>query len=97
MLYLLAQEPPRYRYAYAWPFVVDFHDGRYSNDLMQRLRASLPKHVVLQDGDATPWVTGRPESSLEFLTQFEDLNTFLAKSYEVIETTERFRLLERRD
>ncbi|GAA6149482.1 hypothetical protein NBRC116586_25440 [Pseudooceanicola nitratireducens] len=97
MLYLLAQEPPRYRYAYAWPFVVDFHDGRYSDDLMHRLRAAPPKHVVLQDGDATPWVTGRPESSLEFLAKFEDLNAFLTESYEVIETTERFRLLERRD
>lgn len=96
MLYLLAQEPPRYRYPYAWPFVVDFHDGRYTADLMARLRADPPKHVVVQDGDGTPWVTGRPQSSAEFLALFPELSAFLA-GYDEIDRTERFRLLQLRD
>ncbi|WP_375172602.1 ArnT family glycosyltransferase [Pseudooceanicola sp.] len=97
MLYLLAQEPPRYRYPYAWPFVVDFHDGRYTDDLMRRLAADPPKHIVVQDHDATPWATGRPESSAEFLALFPELRTFIEVGYEEVDRTERFRLMERRD
>ncbi|WP_136637359.1 ArnT family glycosyltransferase [Pseudooceanicola onchidii] len=97
MLYLLAQEPPRYRYPYAWPFVVDFHDGRYSADLMDRLRADPPRHIVVQDGDATPWVTGRPQSSAEYLQLFPELKDFIEAGYEQVEATDRFRLLQRRD
>lgn len=97
MLYLLAQEPPRYRYPYAWPFVVDFHDGRYTADLMARLGAHPPKHIVVQNRDATPWVTGRPQSSADFLALFPELNAFIEQSYDPVLTTDRFRLLERRD
>jgi hypothetical protein len=95
MLYLLAQEPPRYRYPYAWPFVVDFHDGRYTADLMQRLTANPPKHIVVQDQDGTPWVTGRPESSAEFLELFPELKGFIDAGYTEIAQTDRFRLYER--
>lgn len=97
MLYLLVQEPPRYRYPYAWPFVVDFHDGRYTADLMARLEADPPKHIVVQDGDGTPWVTGRPESSAQFLEMFPELRTFIDAGYEDIEKTDRFTLLQRRE
>lgn len=97
MIYYLVQEPPRYRYPYAWPFVVDFHDGRYTDDLMTRLASDPPKHIVVQEGDATPWVTGRTQSSAEFLALFPELRTFIDLSYEEIERTERFRLLQRQD
>lgn len=95
MLYLLAKEPPRYRYAYAWPFVVDFHDGRYTQDLLDRLNATPPKHIVIQDKDATPWVTGRPQSSARFLDLFPQLNTFINENYQEIDKTDRFRLMQR--
>lgn len=95
MLYFLAQEPPRYRYPYAWPFVVDFHDGRYTDDLMSRLQANPPKHIVIQDQDATPWVTGRPESSAEFLALFPELRTFIELNYTEIDRTDRFTLMHR--
>ena len=95
MLYLLAKEPPRYRYPYAWPFVVDFHDGRYTHDLMTRLEADPPKHIVVQDQDGTPWVTGRPESSAEFLQIFPELRTFIEINYEEIAANERFTLMQR--
>ncbi|EAQ04715.1 hypothetical protein OB2597_05515 [Pseudooceanicola batsensis HTCC2597] len=97
MLYLLVGEPPRYRYPYAWPFVVDFHDGRYTGDLMTRLVSDPPRHIVVQHGDGTPWVTGRPESSAEYLEQFPVLDAFIQGGYTEIDRTERFRLLERRD
>jgi len=97
MLYLLAQEPPRYRYPYAWPFIVDFHDGRYTDDLMRRLAEDPPKHIVIQDRDGTPWVTGRPQSSAEFLTLFPELRTFIELGYTEVESTDRFRLMERKN
>ena len=95
MIYFLAEEPPRYRYPFAWPFVVDFHDGRYTPDLMARLAANPPRHVVIQNSDATPWVTGRPESSAEFLALFPELSSFFAAHYTPVAETEKFTLLER--
>jgi hypothetical protein len=64
---------------------------------MTRLAADPPKHIVVQEGDATPWVTGRTQSSAEFLALFPELRTFIDLSYEEIDRTDRFRLLQRRD
>ena len=96
MLYFLQKEPPRYRYPYSWPFVVTFYDGRYTADLMDRLETVPPKHIVVQTGDATPWVTGRAESSKEFLESFDPLSEFIDTRYELIEEMPRFELWELR-
>lgn len=95
-LYLLLQEPPRHRYPYAWPFVVRFHDGRYTDDLMTRLTENPPRHIIVQDGDATPLVTGREESSAGFLNQFPALTHFIDEAYDPVDSTARFTLWERR-
>lgn len=96
VLYFLVEEPPRYRYPYAWPFVVDFYDERYTSDLLERLRASPPRHFIVQKNDATPWVTGRPESSAEVLPQVHSLNDFLKDGYQLVLSTPRFDLFEKR-
>jgi len=97
VLYFLIEEPPRYRYPYAWPFVVDFYDDRYTNDLLERLRERPPRHFVVQKNDATPWVTGRPESSAEALPQIYPLDRFLKDGYRLILSTPRFDLFERNE
>mgnify|MGYP006278145147 FL=1 len=94
MLYFLQQEPPRYRYPYSWTFLVDFHDGRYTADLMARLEADPPRHIVVQKQDATPWVTGRAESSHEFLQSFAPLAGFIDRRYRLVDEVPRFELWE---
>jgi hypothetical protein len=94
MLYFLQGEPPRYRYPYSWPFLVDFHDGRYYDDLITRLHADPPKHIVVQSRDATPWVTGRNQDSRDFLEDFQPLSDFLQTRYRLIESVPRFELWE---
>lgn len=95
VLYFLVEEPPRYRYPYAWPFVVDFYDDRYTHDLLERLQVAAPRHFVVQKNDATPWVTGRPESSAEVLLEINPLNSFLRDGYSLVLSTPRFDLFER--
>lgn len=95
VLYFLVEEPPRYRYPYAWPFVVDFYDDRYTHDLLERLQAAPPRHFVVQKNDATPWVTGRPESSAEVLLEISPLKSFLEDGYSLVLSTARFDLFER--
>ncbi|MEM7722358.1 MAG: glycosyltransferase family 39 protein [Pseudomonadota bacterium] len=94
MLYFLQREPPRYRYPYAWPFVVHYHDGRYTDDLITRLTEEPPRHIVVQDEDATPWVTARDQSSREFLWDFPELSAFVSERYRLVESHPRFELWE---
>ena len=95
-LYLLLEQPPRHRYPYAWPFVVRFHDGRYTQDLIDRLSENPPGLIIVQDGDATPLVTGRHQSSAAFLNDFKELSDFLDQKYEPVESSPRFTLWQRR-
>jgi hypothetical protein len=97
MLYFLADEPPRYRYPYSWPFMVNYYDGRYTQDLLNRLRANPPTQFVLQSKDATPWVTQNPKSSDEMLAEYPALTEFLAQNYHLVAKQARFALYERND
>lgn len=92
MLYFLQKEPPRYRYPYAWPFVVNFHDGRYTDNLIALLEAAPPLHIVVQKHDATPWVTGRNQSSEEYLASVPELREFIENRYWLVEEVQRFQL-----
>jgi len=97
MLYFLVEEPPRYRYPFAWPFAVDFYDGRYTDDLLARLAADPPQHFVVQKKDATAWITNRRESSDELLKQIAPLHDFLQKNYWLVNSHPRFDLYELRE
>ena len=96
MLYFLVETPPRYRFPYSWPLMVDFYDGRYNRDLLDRLKAAPPDQFVVQSQDATPWATGNEKSSDEMLTEFPELEQFLALNYQIVEVHPRFSLYERR-
>ena len=96
MLYYLSGHPPTYRYPYAWPFVVSYYDGRYSNDLMTRLEARPPDFFVVQSGDATPWVTGQSRDSRAMLEKFPQLKAFLTANYTKTEELEGFDIWRRR-
>ncbi|WP_375689881.1 ArnT family glycosyltransferase [Pseudooceanicola sp. LIPI14-2-Ac024] len=97
MLYFLAGEPPRYRYPYSWPFLLDYYDGRYTADLLERLRADPPDQFVVQVDDATPWVTYNERDSEEMLAAFPALEAFLSDNYDLVETRPRFKLYELRE
>jgi hypothetical protein len=92
-------EPTKCRALHEWPlrraFVVDFYDDRYTHDLLERLQVAAPRHFVVQKNDATPWVTGRPESSAEVLLEINPLNSFLRDGYSLVLSTPRFDLFER--
>ena len=90
MLYFLAESPPYYRYAYNWPFMVSYYDGRYTDDLLARLRSDPPAQFVVQKEDATPWVTYRAESSDQMLHEYPALETFLRDNYHLATSTPRF-------
>lgn len=93
-LYFLQETPPKYRYPYIWPFSVDFYDGRYTSDLLDRLKRSPPKYFVVQKNDATPWVTGHGLDSQKILQNHLDVNNYLIENYEKILQTDRFNLWE---
>lgn len=95
MLYYLVDVPPRYRYAYAWPFMVDYYDGRYTQDLLDRLMADPPAQFVVQSQDATPWVTYNEKSSDEMLAAYPALEQFLTQNYHLVEKRPRFALYAR--
>jgi len=97
MLYFLAEVPPRYRYVYSWPFMVDYYDDRYTQDLLDRLRADPPTQFVVQSQDATPWVTYNEKSSDEMLVDYPALVQFLTRNYQLVEKRPRFTLYERND
>jgi hypothetical protein len=95
VLYLLQNEPPRYRYPYSWPFVVSFHDGRYSGDLMARLTADPPDVLVVENGDATPHVTGTDADSRAAVALVPGLETFISTNYRIVRSLQRFDILRR--
>lgn len=97
MLYFLTETPPRYRYPYSWPFLVNHYDGRYTQDLLDRLQADPPAQFVLQSKDATPWATGTPKSSDEMLADYPALTAFLAQNYHLVARQPRFSLYARND
>jgi len=97
MLYFLTDVPPRYRYPYSWPFMVNYYDGRYTQDLLDRLRANPPKQFVVQSKDATPWATYNPKSSNEMLAEYPALTAFLAQHYHLVAKQARFALYELND
>ncbi|WP_281281308.1 glycosyltransferase family 39 protein [Aliiroseovarius halocynthiae] len=94
MLYFLAETPPRYKFPYAWPFMVAHNDGRYDSDLLNRLKTVPPTHFVVQLQDATPWATGNPRSSEGQLQHFPELLAFLNENYSQIEEHSRFKLFQ---
>jgi hypothetical protein len=95
-LYFLAGDPPHYRYPYSWTFAVNFYDGRYTDDLLTRLRADPPAFFVVQDHDATPPVTGREESSAELLPLYPRVEAFLYENYNLIRESQVFRIYARK-
>ncbi|MEQ9642365.1 MAG: glycosyltransferase family 39 protein [Alphaproteobacteria bacterium] len=96
-LYFLQDASPAYRYPYAWPFAVTYYDGRYTDDLLGRLRQAPPAHVVVQKGDATPMVTGRNLDSWAILALHPKIEAFLTGRYAKVEDTPRFELWQRTD
>jgi 4-amino-4-deoxy-L-arabinose transferase-like glycosyltransferase len=94
-LYFLQDAVPIYRYPFIWPFAADYHDGRYTADLMARLAASPPTFFIVQKQDATPSVTGRQMDSRDLLQLYPGVDGFLTGGYMKIETTPRFELWRR--
>ena len=94
MLYFLVEEPPRYRFAYSWPFMLSYYDGRYTSDLLNRLNADPPKQFVVQSQDATPWVTYNSKSSAQMLLEYPAIAQFLKDNYQLVEERLRFELYE---
>jgi hypothetical protein len=80
-LYFLQGVPPRHRFPYAWPLVVDFSDGRYVPELMTRLRSDPPQFFIVQDDDATSHVTGHEFTSKEMLSRIAPLHDFVTNTY----------------
>ncbi|MCE5974956.1 glycosyltransferase family 39 protein [Sinirhodobacter sp. WL0062] len=94
MLYFLVESPPHYRYVYNWPFMVSYYDGRYTEDLLTRLRADPPAQFVVQKEDATPWVTYREESSDQMLHEYPALEAFLRDNYHLVSSEPKYDLYE---
>ncbi|WP_343080813.1 ArnT family glycosyltransferase [Ostreiculturibacter nitratireducens] len=89
-IYLLQRTPPRHRYPYSWPLVVNFHDGRYTQDLLDRLRSSPPDIILVQKQDEVPLVTGHRLDSREMLDAFPELKSFLTGRYRLLRTLSRY-------
>lgn len=94
-LYFLQGQPPLHRFPYSWPFIVSFYDGRYTADLLVRLRADPPDYIVVQSGDAVPWVTANADDSRAALAKLPRIDGFVADGYVPVMRDERFELLKR--
>ena len=90
VVYLLADEPPRYRHPYAWALVVDFHDGRYTPDLMGRLQENPPVNFIVGHHDETPHVTGHDRDSAQSLPLIPELQAFVTDNYTQVYDSEYF-------
>lgn len=95
-LYFFQRQPPLHRFPYSWPFIVHFHDGRFTEDLMGRLQAAPPDYIVVQHEDATPWVTGNRNDSRSQLREIPRLQAFIHDHYRLSMETERFDLWRRK-
>ncbi|MGR3661020.1 MAG: glycosyltransferase family 39 protein [Paracoccaceae bacterium] len=94
-LYFLQEYSPRYRYPYAWPFSVDFYDGRYSQDLLKRLEKKPPRFFIVQKKDATPWATGHQLDSRKVLELLPSIQNFLESNFELVFEADKFDLWEK--
>ena len=89
-LYFLAGKVPVSRFIYSWPLVVNFHDGKYTVELMKGLTKSRPDIFVVQSGDATPHVTGEDRDSAQMLAAFPMLERFLKENYTSVQKVGRY-------
>lgn len=89
-IYFLQEIPPAHRFPYAWPFAVNFYDGRYTSDLMSRLQANPPEFFVVQKEDTTPFVTGHEFDSAAILDRNVRLRAFLDSRYKRVHEQNRF-------
>lgn len=94
LLYFNTKRVPQHRYPYSWPFLVTFGDQRYADDLLARLNAAPPDVLVVENGDATGWVTGQDMDSREALPGVPGLQSFL-EGYTKIGETPRYEYYRR--
>ena len=90
LLYFETKRTPQHRYAYSWPFLVTYYDGRHDEDLLSRLNDTPPDVFVVQHEDLTIWVTGREIDSRGALNEIPGLSEFLYGNYSKIGESPRF-------
>ncbi|MXU65135.1 glycosyltransferase family 39 protein [Oceanomicrobium pacificus] len=84
--------PPRYRYTYSWPFMTHYYDGRYDDDLRQRLLEKPPENFVVAKHDAASHTTGLPDDSDDTLAKMPWLTAYVENNYTKVIETKRFEL-----
>lgn len=92
-IYQQAGRRPASRYIYNVPQRVEWEAGAARAALLADLAASPPAAVVIQSGDALPWVTNNDEDSRSALTGFPELEAWLRADYASAKTIGPFEIL----
>ncbi len=92
-IYQQSGRRPASRYIYNVPQRVEWDADPARATLLSDLRANPPAAVVVQSGDALPWVTNNDEDSRSALSGFPELEGWLRTGYVSAETIGPFEIL----
>lgn len=81
LINFLADRPIPTRYTYNVPLVAPWGKPSWREELIEDLKRSPPRYMMVAEKDAIPWTTGRTEDSKRLLEEFPDLKTFLRENY----------------
>ena len=85
-MYFFAYKLPQTICLTATPFRSSYTPPEWKTTLLQQLANAPPKYIVVECGDAKPYITGSPLDSYHALLAWEGLKTFLTTHY-VSDTT----------